>query len=255
MDFKNLDNAENISSFIEENKKSLLDLNLNLTNEDIASKIDHTILKPDATSMDVKQICKEAIEYSFASVCVNSCHAKLVSSELSVSRVKTCVVVGFPLGAMSTNSKVAEAECAISDGANEIDMVMNIGALKEKNYEFVFNDIAKVVSASQKGNAICKVIIETSLLTDEEKIKACLISKEANADFVKTSTGFNGGGATPEDISLMKRVVGEDVKVKASGGVRSKEDALSVLNAGADRIGASAGVKIISGEEVEKGEY
>jgi deoxyribose-phosphate aldolase len=134
-------------------------------------------------------------------------------------------------------------------------MVINIGALKEENYEFVFNDIQSVVNAAHKGNAICKVIIETSLLSEEEKIIACLISKEANADFVKTSTGFNGGGATPEDVSLMKRVVAEGVKVKASGGVRSREDAIKVLNAGAERIGASAGVKIVSGEVADKGDY
>ena len=250
-----LNNKNFIDSFIDENKKALISLNREYSDSDIASMIDHTILKPEATSADVKKICAEALQYKFASVCVNSCYASFVTEQLKGSDVKTCVVVGFPLGAMQTSSKVAEASNAIKDGANEIDMVINIGALKENNYEYLFDDIKSVVEASHNGNAICKVIIEASLLTDEEKVKACFISKESGADFVKTSTGFNGSGATPEDVSLMKRVVGEKVKVKASGGVRSKNDAVKVLNAGADRIGASAGVKIVSGATAEKGDY
>ena len=249
-----LDNEEYINSFIEENKTSLLNLNQEFTNEEIAKTIDHTILKPEATPDDVMQICEEAKEYGFASVCVNSCYAPLVGSLLESSDVKTCVVIGFPLGAMSTASKVAETKDAIEYGANEIDMVINIGMLKHEEYEYVLNDIKAVSDTAHEMDAICKVIIETSLLTDEEKVKVCLLSKEAKADFVKTSTGFNGGGATVEDISLMKKVVGDKLKVKASGGVRYREDAINVLNAGADRIGASAGVKIVT-NKIADGNY
>ncbi len=248
-----INNSEYIQSFIDSNKE-LINLNKDLSNFEIASTIDHTILKPEATRDDVEKICDEAVNYKFASVCVNSCHTNFVSNKLGDSGVKTCVVVGFPLGAMSTDSKVAEVKDATKNGANEIDMVINIGMLKQENYEYVLNDIAAVTNAAHEGNALCKVIIETSLLSDEEKVKACLISKEAKADFVKTSTGFNGGGATPQDVSLMKRVVGDELKVKASGGVRSKEDAINVLNAGADRIRASAGVKIVS-NQISDSEY
>lgn len=211
----------------------------------IAKYIDHTILKPQATVDEVKKLCKEAREYNFASVCVNGCHAKLVSSELRGSGVKTCVVVGFPLGAMTKEVKEFETSDAIRNGAQEIDMVINVGALKDKNYVLVKEDIEAVVNAA-KGKALVKVIIETCLLTDEEKIKACEIAKEAKADFVKTSTGFSTGGATKEDISLMRKTVGEGLGVKASGGVRDYKTAMDMINAGASRIGASSSIYIIN---------
>ena len=212
---------------------------------DIAKYIDHTILKPEATVEDVKKLCKEAKEYNFASVCVNGCYAKLVSTELAGSDVKTCVVVGFPLGAMTKEAKAFETTDAINNGANEIDMVINVGALKDKNYDLLKEEIEAVVNAA-KGKAIVKVIIETCLLTDQEKIKVCEISKEAKADFVKTSTGFSSGGATKEDIALMRKTVGPDLGVKASGGVRDYKTAMDMINAGASRIGASAGIAIVS---------
>lgn len=211
----------------------------------IAKYIDHTILKPEATTEDVKRLCKEAREYNFASVCVNGCYAKLVSTELAGTEVKTCVVVGFPLGAMTKEAKAFETTQAIENGATEIDMVINVGALKEKNYEFLKEDIEAVVNAS-KGKALVKVIIETCLLTDEEKVKACEIAKEAKADFVKTSTGFSTGGATKEDIALMRKTVGPESGVKASGGVRDFKTAMDMINAGASRIGASASIAIVS---------
>jgi deoxyribose-phosphate aldolase len=211
----------------------------------IAKYIDHTILKPEATAEDVKKLCKEAREYNFASVCVNGCYAKLVSTELTGTDVKTCVVVGFPLGAMTKEAKAFETTQAIENGATEIDMVINVGALKEKNYELLKEDIEAVVNAA-KGKALVKVIIETCLLTDEEKVKACEISKEAKADFVKTSTGFSTGGATKEDIALMRKTVGPEIGVKASGGVRDFKTAMDMINAGASRIGASASISIVS---------
>ncbi len=249
-----LDDVGFINGFILQNQESLLNLKKEYTNDEIAETIDHTILKPEATPDDVVEICNEAIKYSFVSVCVNSCYAPLVSSILENSDVNTCVVVGFPLGAMSTASKVNETKDAIEYGANEIDMVINIGMLKQAEYKYILNDIKAVSDTAHEMDAICKVIIETALLSDEEKVKACLLSIEAKADFVKTSTGFNGGGATVEDVSLMKRVVGDELKVKASGGVRSREDAVNVLNAGADRIGASAGVKIVT-NQISSGNY
>ena len=212
---------------------------------DIAKYIDHTILKPEATVEEVKKLCKEAKEYNFASVCVNGCYAALVSTELAGSDVKTCVVVGFPLGAMTKEAKAFETTDAINNGANEIDMVINVGALKDKNYDLLKEEIEAVVNAA-KGKAIVKVIIETCLLTDQEKIKVCEISKEAKADFVKTSTGFSSGGATKEDIALMRKTVGPDLGVKASGGVRDYKTAMDMINAGASRIGASAGIAIVS---------
>ncbi len=211
---------------------------------DIARYIDHTILKPEATAEDVKRLCAEAKEYNFASVCVNACYTKLVSTELAGSSVKTCVVVGFPLGAMTKEAKAFETTQAIENGANEIDMVINVGALKAKNYELLKEDIEAVVNAAA-GKAIVKVIIETCLLTDEEKVKACEISKEAKADFVKTSTGFSSGGATKEDIALMRKIVGPDLGVKASGGIRDFNTAMDMINAGASRIGASASIAIV----------
>ncbi|AGF58426.1 deoxyribose-phosphate aldolase [Clostridium saccharoperbutylacetonicum] len=212
---------------------------------EIAKYIDHTILKAEATVEDVKKLCVEAKEYGFTSVCVNACYAKLVSTELKGSDVKTCVVVGFPLGAMTKEAKAFETAQAIENGANEIDMVINVGALKAKNYELLKEDIEAVVNAA-KGKAIVKVIIETCLLTDEEKIKACEISKEAKADFVKTSTGFSTGGATKEDIALMRKTVGPELGVKASGGIRDFKTAMDMINAGASRIGASASIAIVN---------
>lgn len=211
----------------------------------IAKYIDHTILKPQATVDEVKKLCKEAREHNFASVCVNGCHAKLVSSELHGSDVKTCVVVGFPLGAMTKEAKEFETIDAIRNGAEEIDVVINVGALKDKNYTLVKEDIEAVVNAA-KDKALVKVIIETCLLTDEEKVKVCEIAKEAKADFVKTSTGFSTGGATKEDISLMRKTVGEGLGVKASGGVRDYKTAMDMINAGASRIGASSSIAIIN---------
>jgi len=212
---------------------------------DIAKYIDHTILKPEATIEEVKKLCREAKEYSFASVCVNSCYTKLVSTELRGSDVKTCVVVGFPLGAMTKEAKAFETSDAIKNGANEIDMVINVGALKDKNYVLFKEDVEAVVNAA-KGKAIVKVIIEACLLTDEEKVKACEISKEAKADFVKTSTGFSSGGATKEDIALMRKTVGPDLGVKASGGIRDYKTAMDMISVGASRIGASASITIVS---------
>ncbi|MEG1254559.1 deoxyribose-phosphate aldolase [Clostridium sp.] len=210
----------------------------------IGSMIDHTILKAAATKAEVIKICEEAKEYKFKSVCVNSCYTELVAKKLKDSGVLVCTVVGFPLGAMDTKSKAFETARAIELGSNEIDMVINVGALKDKDYDFVKNDIKEVVDTA-KGKAIVKVILETCLLTEEEKIKACELSQQAGADFVKTSTGFSTGGATTEDLALMRKVVGPNMGVKASGGVRTSEDAIKAINAGANRIGASASIAIV----------
>lgn len=226
-----------------------------LTNRDIAKMIDHTLLRPEATPEEIKKLCEEARTYGFASVCVNPCYVPLCRELLKNSDVKVCTVIGFPLGATTTEVKRFEAEQALKNGAQEIDMVINIGMLKSGNYQYVFNDINQVVLAAKRFNAICKVIIETALLTDEEKVKACLISKEAKADFVKTSTGFSKGGATAGDVALMKYVVGSSVGVKASGGIRTAEDARLMIKSGADRIGASASVKIIKGDSQSSGGY
>jgi len=220
----------------------------------IASMIDHTLLKPDATPDQIAQLCFEARKYSFASVCVNPGHVSLCADLLRGSNVKVCTVIGFPLGATSPAAKVYETETALRDGATEIDMVINIGALKGGDFTWVARDIRGVVETAHNAGAIVKVIIETSLLTDEEKIKACLLSKEAGADFVKTSTGFAGGGATVEDVALMRRAVGPEMGVKASGGVHTFEEAKSMVEAGATRIGASAGVKIVQGAEGQQTE-
>ena len=206
--------------------------------------IDHTILKADATKADVLKICEEAKQYHFASVCINTCHTALVKKELENTGVSTCVVVGFPLGAMITEAKAYEARMAVTKGADEVDMVINIGALKDKDYVFVEDDIKAVVEASKP--ALVKVIIEACLLSDEEKIEACKLAVAAGADFVKTSTGFSTGGATKEDVSLMRKTVGPNIGVKASGGIRSSEDAKNMILAGASRIGASASVKIVN---------
>lgn len=211
--------------------------------ESLAKMIDHTILKADATKDEVTKICIEALEYNFASVCINPSWVKLASEILKGSDVKVCTVIGFPLGATSTNSKKFEVEESIKDGATEIDMVINIGRLKDRDLDYVLDDIKAVVDVSF-GKAVTKVIIETCLLTDEEKIMACEIAKKAGADFVKTSTGFSIGGATKEDIKLMRDTVGTKMGVKASGGVRTLKDSLDMIENGATRIGASASIAI-----------
>jgi deoxyribose-phosphate aldolase len=215
--------------------------------------IDHTLLKPDATPDQIAQLCYEARRYEFASVCVNPTHAKLCADLLRGSPVKVCTVIGFPLGASSTKVKAFETETALRDGATEIDMVINIGALKARDFETVAKDIDGVVRMAHAAGALVKVIIETALLTDDEKVTACLLAKEAGADFVKTSTGFSGGGATTEDIALMRRTVGPEMGIKAAGGVKTYEDARRMVEAGATRIGASAGVKIVQGEKMAEG--
>ena len=210
----------------------------------LASMIDHTILKPEAGKEQVETICREAREYGFASVCVNSSYVPLCAELLRDTEVKVCTVIGFPLGAMSTAAKAAEARQAILDGAEELDMVIHIGMLKDGNNEYVEQDIHSVVEEA-RGKAAVKVIIETCLLSEEEKIRACLLAKKAGADYVKTSTGFSTGGATAEDIALMKNTVGKDMKVKASGGIRTREKAEEMRKAGADRIGTSSGIRIV----------
>ena len=211
----------------------------------IASMIDHTLLKADATQEQVLKLCQEAVAYNFASVCVNTYWVPTCIIALHGSSVKVAVTVGFPLGAMSAKGKVAETREALRQGAREVDMVINIGALKSGDLKTVAQDIRKVVRISHRYDAITKVIIETCLLTDEEKVTACLLAKDAGADFVKTSTGFSTGGATIEDVKLMREVVGPTMRVKASGGVRSYADALKMIEAGATRIGTSAGIKIV----------
>ena len=215
----------------------------------LARMIDHTMLKPEATNAEITTLCEEAKKYNFASVCINPSNVPLCAQLLRGTQVKVCTVIGFPLGATTTAAKRAEAEEVLNEGAQEIDMVINIGKLKAGDYKYVFNDINQVVLAAKRKNAVTKVIIETALLSDEEKVEACLISKEAKADFVKTSTGFSKGGATAGDIALMRYVVGSSVGVKASGGVRTTEDAEEMIRSGADRIGASASVKIVTGDK------
>lgn len=221
----------------------------------LARMIDHTLLKPEATENEVRKLCDEAKQFTFASVCINPSFVLLCSELLRSTKVKVCTVIGFPLGATTTEVKRIETEQAINNGAQEVDMVINVGMLKSGNLDYVFNDINQVVLAAKRKNAVCKVIIETALLTDEEKVKACYIAKEAKADFVKTSTGFSKGGATAGDVALMRYVVGSSVGVKASGGVRTKEDAQLMIKSGADRIGASASVKIVSGGKADGSGY
>lgn len=216
--------------------------------QNVVRMIDHTVLKADATRGEIVKIVEEAKEYLFASVCVNPTWVKTAAEMLADTKeVKVCTVIGFPLGASTPETKAFETKDAIENGANEIDMVINIAALKDKQDDLVERDIRAVVEAA-KGKAIVKVIIETCLLTNEEKVRACEISVKAGADFVKTSTGFSTGGATVEDISLMRQTVGPNIGVKASGGIRSREDALAMVEAGATRIGASSGVSIAKGE-------
>lgn len=219
----------------------------------LAGYIDHTVLKADTTEDTVKRICYEARQYKFKSVCVNSYYTKYVKEQLEGSGVLVCTVVGFPLGAMETVSKAFETKRAVELGADEIDMVINIGALKDKKYDIVLDDIKAVVE-SAAGKTV-KVIIEACLLTDEEKVKACELSVEAGAHFVKTSTGFSTGGATKEDIALMRKTVGPDVGVKASGGVRTTEDATIMIENGASRIGASASINIVENENKVDSDY
>lgn len=209
--------------------------------------IDHTLLKPDTTTDDIKKLCEEAKQYNFFSVCVNPSHVELCKSLLEGSDTKVCTVVGFPLGATTSEVKQFETVQAIRNGADEIDMVINIGALKTGDLETVQKDIEAVVNV--KGEALVKVIIETALLTPDEIVTASELSKKTGADFVKTSTGFNGRGASVEDVTLMKSTVGDALGVKASGGIRSKEDALQMIEKGATRLGASSGVKIVLGEK------
>ncbi|MEI2315789.1 deoxyribose-phosphate aldolase [Bacillus paramobilis] len=210
----------------------------------IAKLIDHTILKANTTKEDVMKVIEEAKEYKFASVCINPTWVNLAAEELAGHDVDVCTVIGFPLGASTTETKAFETKDAIAKGATEVDMVINVGALKDGDNEFVEKDIYEVVQAA-KGKALVKVIIETCLLTDEEKVRACELSVKAGADFVKTSTGFSTGGATAEDIALMRKTVGPNVGVKASGGVRTREDADKMVAAGASRVGASASVAIV----------
>ena len=234
-----------------QNGASRLSTTLGVSNvsQDIAGYIDHTLLKPDASQAEVAQLCHEARQYHFAAVCVNPTNVLLCSQLLQDSGVEVCTVVGFPLGATPPEVKAYEAQQAVSDGATEVDMVINVGALKSKEYDLVQRDIAAVSRTSHNGGAICKVIIEAALLTDEEKVKACELAQAAGADYVKTSTGFGPGGATLHDVALMRQVVGPEMGVKAAGGIRTYQDAEAMVKAGATRVGASASIKIVQGAD------
>jgi deoxyribose-phosphate aldolase len=222
---------------------------------DLARFIDHTLLKPDATAADIDRLCDEARRYEFAAVCVNPTWVKRCAHNVRGSSVRVASVVGFPFGASTTEIKAHEARRAIRDGAREIDMVINIGALRSGDYDLVRQDVEKVADACRDAGALCKVILETALLTDEEKVVASHLAKLAKADFVKTSTGFGGGGATAHDVLLMREAVGPKLGVKASGGIRSADDAREMIAAGATRIGASASVHIVTGEDAGEGRY
>ncbi len=221
----------------------------------LARMIDHTALKPETTTDDIRRLCEEARKYCFATVCVNPAHVALATASLAGSAIKVCTVIGFPLGATRTDVKAYETQLAIRDGATEIDMVLNVGFLRSELYAEVEDDIRAVVKEARKGESaaggrvpiVVKVILETALLTDEQKVIACVLAQNAGADFVKTSTGFSTGGATAADVALMRRVVGPSMGVKASGGVRSKQEAESMIQHGASRIGASASVAIVTG--------
>jgi deoxyribose-phosphate aldolase len=226
-------------------------LGISNVNAEVAHLIDHTLLKPDATVQQIAQLCHEAMLHNFASVCVNPTHVKLAAQLLQNSDVKVCTVIGFPLGATSTQAKVFESEQALDDGATEIDMVINIGALKGGEDALVEQDVGGVVRTAHNRGALVKLIIETALLTDEEKERACKLAKKAGADFVKTSTGFSKGGATIEDVALMRRAVGPSLGVKAAGGIKNLTDAASMIAAGASRLGASAGVKIVQEAQLQ----
>ena len=246
----NKDGVKNIVQSGADRISTGVGLEQNTFDPGLARMIDHTLLKPDATQKEIEKLCAEAKQYGFASVCINPSYVKLCAALLRETEVKVCTVIGFPLGATSSAAKAFETDRAIKDGAREVDMVINIGMLKSGEYESVKEDILSVVSSAHSFGVLAKVIIETGLLTDEEKIKACMLAKQAGADFVKTSTGFAKGGATAGDIALMRKVVGPELGVKASGGVRSQEDARALIASGADRIGASASVKIVTGEKV-----
>jgi deoxyribose-phosphate aldolase len=223
---------------------------------EIARLIDHTLLKPDATREQLETLCREARQHGFATVCVNPAWVRLCADLLRGSETRVCTVAGFPLGATTPEVKAFEAARAVAEGATEVDMVMNVGALKSGDYRLVERDVAAVVEACHPQGALVKVIIEAALLTDDEKVKACVIARAACADFVKTSTGFGPGGATAADVALMRRVVGPEMGVKAAGGVRDFQSAKAMLEAGADRLGASVGVKIVQesrGQAVAKG--
>lgn len=215
-----------------------------MKSSELARYIDHTILKPEASAQQVIKLCTEAKEYHFASVCVNPSRIALVAQELAGTDIAPCCVVGFPLGAIPSESKAAETAVAVKNGAKEVDMVINIGAAKDGDWALVESDIAAVKAAC--GDALLKVIIEACLLTDEEKVNACLAAKRAGAEYVKTSTGFSKSGATVEDVALMRRTVGADMGVKAAGGIHNRAEAEAMINAGASRIGASSGIAIVS---------
>jgi deoxyribose-phosphate aldolase len=211
----------------------------------LASLIDHTFLKPESSKENVVRLCSEAKQYSFASVCINPCWVRLAADELASSQSKVCTVIGFPLGANRTSIKIAEAETALADGATELDMVINLGLLRSRDYHAVYREIADLASLAHNGSAILKVILETSLLNEEEKTTSARLAKEANADFVKTSTGFSTGGATVEDVRILRAAVGQALGVKASGGVRSLAALEAMVAAGATRIGTSSGISIL----------
>lgn len=217
----------------------------NISRKTVSSMIDHTILKPEASLVEIEKLCEEAKQYKFCSVCVNSCHVILCKEKLDGSKVKVCSVIGFPLGAMSTPAKAFEAKQAVEDGASEIDMVINVGLVKSGEKDALSRDIKAVLEAC--GDAVLKVILETGLLSREEKILCCKICRELGVGFVKTSTGFGHGGATIEDVKLMREIVGPDIGVKASGGVRSFETAVEMIQAGATRLGTSSGISIAEG--------
>ena len=222
--------------------------------ENLSEYIDHTMLKADASQAEIIKLCQEAKQYDFYSVCINPNFVELAAKELKDSSVKVCTVIGFPLGASTSNTKAFETKDAIEKGATEVDMVINISKLKDKKDKEVLEDIIAVVDSSN-GKALVKVIIETCLLTDEEKERACLLSKQAGANFVKTSTGFSTGGATKQDIALMRKTVGEKIGVKASGGVRTYEDAVTMIESGATRIGASASIAIVTNSKAQNSGY
>jgi deoxyribose-phosphate aldolase len=225
----------------------------NFSPTELAGYIDHTLLKPDAVVSQFEQLCNDAVRYKFKSVCVNSSWVPFVAKKLRGTGVKICSVIGFPLGEMDTRSKAFEARSAIGNGAEELDMVINVGALKSGDLRLVEEDI-RAIKRACRSNTVLKVILETGLLTDEEKIIACEIARKAEADFVKTSTGFSGSGATIHDVALMRRIVGPRMGVKASGGIRNFEQAVALINAGANRLGCGSSVDVISGAE-SKGNY
>ncbi len=248
----NLDN-DKIQELISQAKNYMPSKNkIELTNKELTKFIDHTLLKPDACEKDILRLCNEAIEYSFFSVCVNPVWVEFCFNHLKSTNVKVCTVIGFPIGSNKTEIKLIEAEKAISDGAEELDMVINIGKLKSSDYEYVYDEIKQLADLTKKFNSLLKVIIETCLLTDEEKVIASVICKYAGADFIKTSTGFSTGGAKLEDVILMK-IAGDNLLVKASGGIKSKNDAINFIVNGASRLGTSSGIKIINDETISSG--